>query len=201
MMYFVGLCSSLYPILKLVKAFLRLLQIAVPIALIVFGSIDMAKAVIAGKDDEMKKAQGTLIKRFIYAVAVFLISTLVFFVMNLVAASEPAGIDGDPLDVNSWRSCWDCKSLNECKSVDVQKASMCYYSSSLGKYVWGDYSTNNDYVLVEKYNNKNDCLAKSACYWNKYNYSYYWGRFENDSNYQLVDKYTNEKDCLAQKNN
>jgi len=175
-MYFIGLCSSLYPILKIVKAVLRLLQIAVPIALIVFGSIDMAKAVIAGKDDEMKKAQGTLIKRVIYAVAIFLISTLVFFVMNLVAAAEPAGLDGDPLDVNSWRSCWDCKSLDECKSIDNAEGTYveckngeskgCYWSSTnayVGKvYSWGCYDGDSGYYKVPGINTKEDCLAQQG---------------------------------------
>ena len=46
-----------------VKLVLRILQIAVPIGLILFGTIDMAKAVIAGDEKKMKEAQKPFIKR------------------------------------------------------------------------------------------------------------------------------------------
>ena len=92
-MYFLGYCSGLYPVINLIKIVIKLIQFAVPIALILFGSIDFAKAVIASKEDEMKKAQGTLIKRAIYAVAVFLVVTIVSVVMGMVGAEK-------------WKDCW-----------------------------------------------------------------------------------------------
>lgn len=48
----------------------------------------------------MKKAQGTLLKRFLYAVAVFLIVTLVTFVMGMV------GEAGTGANTTSWSTCW-----------------------------------------------------------------------------------------------
>ncbi len=94
-------CDELDPVINIVKAVLALIRFGVPILLIVMGTIDLAKAVISSKEDEMKKAQGTLIKRIIYAVAVFLVFTIVSVVMTMVAN---AGTGDD--DVDDWRTCW-----------------------------------------------------------------------------------------------
>lgn len=90
----ISLCDGdLKPVISLLKNVVQLFQFGIPILLIIFGLIDLGKAVIAGKEDEMKKAQGTLIKRFIYAVAAFLIVSLVSFAMGLVGSTE-------------WKTCW-----------------------------------------------------------------------------------------------
>lgn len=73
---------------KLITIFgtvLNIIRIAVPILLIIFGTIDLLKAVIASKEDEMKKSQKLLINRFIAAVVVILIVTIVKLVIRLVA--------------------------------------------------------------------------------------------------------------------
>ena len=98
----VDYCQGLLPVIKLVRAVVTLIQWGVPFLLSVFGMIDLGKAVMAGKEDEMKKAQNTLLKRFIYAVAVFLVVTLVFFIMDLVADTDAKGTD-----TSTWKSCWN----------------------------------------------------------------------------------------------
>ena len=100
-MFFLDYCDDLAPIIKLVKSFIGLIRFGVPIILIVMGTLDLAKAVISSKEDEMKKAQGSLIKRLIYAVAVFLVVTIVSVVMGMVADS------GATKDGNSWKDCWN----------------------------------------------------------------------------------------------
>lgn len=87
-------CSGLSQIIILLGNIIRLLQWIIPMGLILFGLLDLGKAVIAGKEDEMKKAQGTLIKRVVYAVAVFLVVTIVYFVMGMVGSTE-------------WKTCWN----------------------------------------------------------------------------------------------
>ena len=86
-------CGGLLPVVKVIVNIYKVLQWLIPIGLLVFGLIDLAKAVIAGKEDEMKKAQGSLIKRVIYAVAVFFVMTFVTFAMGLVEAE-------------GWKECW-----------------------------------------------------------------------------------------------
>lgn len=94
-------CVGLAPVISIVKSVVNLIKFGVPILLIIFGMIDLGKAVMAGKEDEMKKAQGTLIKRFIYAVAVFLVVTLVQFVMSIVSDANTGN------DTESWYNCWN----------------------------------------------------------------------------------------------
>lgn len=62
---------------------LQIVRIAVPILIIVLGMVDFAKAVIASKEDAMKKAQITFIKRLIIGVAVFFVPVLIDIVMEL----------------------------------------------------------------------------------------------------------------------
>ena len=97
---FLSCDKDLLIIYKLLINVADMVKIFVPILLILFGTIDLAKAVIAGKEDEMKKAQGTLIKRFIYAVAVFLVVNLVMFILRFAASS---GVE----HTNDWRTCYD----------------------------------------------------------------------------------------------
>lgn len=93
-------CDDLLPVIRLLHALLNIIQFAIPIVLILLGTIDLGKAVIASKDDEMKKAQGVLIKRVVYAVAIFLLVLIIKLVMNLVADNSNSG-------ATSWISCWD----------------------------------------------------------------------------------------------
>lgn len=58
-------------------------RVIVPILIIVFGSIDFAKAVIAGKEEDMKKAQRTFIKRLIIGVAFFFIPLIIDLLMDM----------------------------------------------------------------------------------------------------------------------
>lgn len=62
---------------------LGIVRIIVPILIILLGTIDFAKAVIAGKEDNMRKAQTDFIKRIIAGIAVFLVPTLVNVIMDL----------------------------------------------------------------------------------------------------------------------
>ena len=88
-----------------VKLVLRILQIAVPIGLILFGTIDMAKAVIAGDEKKMKEAQKPFVKRIVSAVIVFLIPYIVSVVVGLVTSN------GD------YKGCWDA--AEKAQSFDV----------------------------------------------------------------------------------
>ncbi len=58
------------------------IQVIVPILLIVFGMIELAKAITAQKEDEIKKAQGSFLKKLIVAVLVFLVFSIVRLVFN-----------------------------------------------------------------------------------------------------------------------
>ena len=86
--------DTLLGILSVAKVVVRVLQILVPIALIVWGTIDIGKAVIAGDEKKIKEAQKPFVKRIVAAVIVFLIPWLVGIIMNLVGGNE-------------WKACWN----------------------------------------------------------------------------------------------
>lgn len=65
-----------------------IIQIFVPLALIIFGMIDMARAVMGQKEDEIKKGQQTLIKRIIAAAVVFFVFSVVKLVISFVSDSS-----------------------------------------------------------------------------------------------------------------
>ena len=57
-------------------------KILVPIIVIGLGMIDLAKAVLAAKEDMMRKAQSTFIKRVFIGVALFFVPTIVNILMH-----------------------------------------------------------------------------------------------------------------------
>ena len=91
--------AGLKVVFGLLNSVLNLIRIFVPILLVVFGTLDLAKAVIAGKEDEMKKFQGALVKRILYAAVVFLITTIVLFITDFVASAEVEEAN------DTWKAC------------------------------------------------------------------------------------------------
>lgn len=81
----VEFCKQTANIWQLVGYVLLIFKIAIPILLIIFGMIDLGKAVIASKEDEIKKATSSLIRRAIAAVIIFLLPTIISYVMTLIA--------------------------------------------------------------------------------------------------------------------
>lgn len=65
-----------------------IIKIVVPILLIVFGSIDLAKAVVSSKDDEIKKSIKSIAVRVVAGVIIFFIPTLLDFAIGLVGGDE-----------------------------------------------------------------------------------------------------------------
>ncbi|MBE6153574.1 MAG: hypothetical protein E7166_05060 [Firmicutes bacterium] len=98
-------------IMGVVKSVLTIIQIAVPILLIIMGSLDLMKAVMAGKEDEIKKAQGTFVKRAIAAVIVFFIPLIVSLVIGLL----PAGKTNHGVELN-YKACWDADEEKICEA-------------------------------------------------------------------------------------
>lgn len=71
---------------NIVSLIYNLIKIGVPILLIIFGMLDLGKAVMAQKEDEIKKGQQTFIKRLIAAAIVFFVLVIVQLVLSLVGA-------------------------------------------------------------------------------------------------------------------
>lgn len=72
------------------------IKIGVPILLIVMGSTDMVTIVMSGEQDAVKKATSRLTKRFIAAVAVFFIPTIITFLLSIDAVKNSLNLVDDP---------------------------------------------------------------------------------------------------------
>lgn len=86
------------------------LQIAVPVLLVIFGMIDLIKAIIAGKEDEIKKNQNVFVRRLITGVLVFFVVVVVRLVFSFATSDDKAESE------NMWK-CADCfiNGTDKCK--------------------------------------------------------------------------------------
>lgn len=73
----------------LISTAILIIKIVVPILLIIFGMLDLGKAVVASKEDEIKKGQQTFIKRVIAAVIVFFVIQIVQLIVGFVSSGDP----------------------------------------------------------------------------------------------------------------
>lgn len=69
------------------------LLIAIPIAIIIFGLIDFVKAVISGKEDEIKKNTSVFLKRLLTGFLAFFVLAIVKFGMNIIAKNVDSAND------------------------------------------------------------------------------------------------------------
>lgn len=102
--------GSLLNIMRLVRLVIKVLQIAVPVGLILMGTIDMAKSVIAGDEKKIKEAQKPFVKRIVAAIIVFLIPYIVNIAINLVVS-----------DASDWRQCWNEAGKNDYNKVNYNE--------------------------------------------------------------------------------
>lgn len=70
----------------------NLIKIAIPIILIIFGMLDLAKAVMSNDEKEMKGAQTKLMKRVIYAVLVFLVVSIVQLLFGVLSKNDSENV-------------------------------------------------------------------------------------------------------------
>ncbi len=75
-------------IFNIVSLIITIMKFGIPVLLIIFGMLDLGKAVIASKEDEIKKGQQLFIKRTITAVIVFFVVVVVQLVIGLAAGEN-----------------------------------------------------------------------------------------------------------------
>lgn len=92
---------------ELTTTAMTIIQIAVPIILVIMGSVDLFKSVTAQKEDEIKKGQKVFIKRLIVAAIIFFVIVIVKFLVSIIAEASTSSIV----------DCIDCflSDVNNCK--------------------------------------------------------------------------------------
>ena len=110
-----SVCGSLSPFLQLVGYVVTIIKIVIPLLLIIFGMLDVGKAVIASKPDEVTKSLKAFAMRCIAAI-------LIFFIPSIVGVLLDAVYKTGETDASGWRCCWeyvinpnDAKSSEACQ--------------------------------------------------------------------------------------
>ena len=83
MMYLLDFCSETIEIWRLVGKILNVFRIVIPLLVIIYGMIDLGKAVVASDDKEIKKAAKQLLIRIIAGICIFFVPTVVGFAFTL----------------------------------------------------------------------------------------------------------------------
>lgn len=89
---------------ELTSMAINIIHIAVPVILVIMGSLDLFKGITAQKEDEIKKGQQVFIKRLILAAIIFFVVVIAKLLISVVANSSSDNIS----------SCIDCFISNNC---------------------------------------------------------------------------------------
>lgn len=97
---------------SLISMLVNLLKIATPIILIFISMITLFKAMTAGKEDEIKKATSSLIKKIVAAAMVFFVIAIVQFIVSKVAEDD---------EYAGFEDCLNCFLNNSCTQTSYYK--------------------------------------------------------------------------------
>lgn len=102
-------CSQTSQILGFVGWILTIVKISMPLVIIGYGVMDLGKAVVASKDDEIKTATKRLLWRAVAGVAIFLMPSLILWLFGTIGDFKNAYSQG----FSSCETCllepWECK--------------------------------------------------------------------------------------------
>lgn len=78
-------CGEAGSILQFVGYILTLVKVAIPLVIIIYGIMDLGKAVVASKEDEIKTGAKRLMWRAVAGVAIFFIPSIVLWLFGTIA--------------------------------------------------------------------------------------------------------------------
>lgn len=98
-------CRNAHEVLGIIGWILTIIKIAIPLVIIALGLIDLAKAAISSKPEEIKKSATGLIWRFVGGVAIFFIPTIVMIIFGFVSGF---GTATEQMGKDNWNVCYKC---------------------------------------------------------------------------------------------
>ena len=108
-------CANTHKILSLVGWVLTIFKIAIPVIIIIIGLVDLGKAAVSSKPEEIKKSVGSLLWRLVGGIAIFFVPTIVLLIFgwatNLGSATDALGkstVTGESQPVPDWEICKAC---------------------------------------------------------------------------------------------
>lgn len=94
-------CSQMKDVVQLVGYILLIFKIAIPLLIIGFGVFDFGKAVVAEKEDEIKKQTKRLIYRVVAGLVIFLIPNIILWIFTTF-------VDDYSRDSQNFKTCETC---------------------------------------------------------------------------------------------
>jgi len=91
----INFCAQTANIWQIMGYVVMVFKIVIPLLLIIYGMLDLGKAVISNDDKAISKATSTLIKRFIAAVVVFFVPTIVSALFNILNITNMSSGDSN----------------------------------------------------------------------------------------------------------
>ena len=96
-------CTNTHQILSLVGWILVVFKIAIPLIIIVIGLIDLGKAAVSSKPEEIKKSVGSLVWRLIGGIAIFFVPMIVMTIFGWIS-----GYSSTQSQITDWNVCYRC---------------------------------------------------------------------------------------------
>ena len=108
-----GFCSNTHQLLAIVGWILTVFKIAIPIIIIILGLIDLGKAAVSDKPEEIKKSATSLLYRLIGGVAIFFVPMIIMTAFGWVsgwdkATSELGEYNNNGYKTQEWNICKAC---------------------------------------------------------------------------------------------
>ena len=120
------MCYDIKPILVVIQYIILILQWSVPIILLLWGSVDLFRAIARADDPKIaNEAKDVFIKRLIYGAVIFLVPFVVRLVLGVVENNMLK--DNDEFSPTSWVECWNNVEkddyFSECEDIFKKKES------------------------------------------------------------------------------
>lgn len=90
-----GFCADTKDVWQFVGWIVNIIKVVIPVILIILGIIAFGKAVISDDEKEIKSAVSTLIRKFIIAVVIFFIPSIVLGLFHAVNAAQDTMPDSE----------------------------------------------------------------------------------------------------------
>lgn len=94
-------CTEMKSLLVVIGWVLTIFKFVIPLLIIALGAFDFGKAVVAEKEDEIKKQTKKLIYRVVAGILIFLLPNIIIFIFKVAAPGYENGSE-------SFKTCEDC---------------------------------------------------------------------------------------------
>ncbi len=98
-------CSGTSEILSMVGWALTIFKVVIPLIIIALGLVDLGKAAVSSKPEEIKKSATSLVWRLVGGILIFFVPSIIMMIFGFVGRFSTAQ---SGLGQNEWNICYKC---------------------------------------------------------------------------------------------